>query len=75
MGSVDAAAQMWSRTDLKPSDLDIAELYDGFTFLTFAWLEALGVCGDGESGPFVAEGRIRLGAEIPVRRPVLRRRD
>jgi len=36
---------MWSRTDLTPADLNLAELYDGFTFLTFAWLEALGICG------------------------------
>jgi hypothetical protein len=51
MASVDAAAELWSRTDLRPSDVDIAELYDGFTFLTFAWLEALGFCADGERVP------------------------
>jgi acetyl-CoA acetyltransferase len=67
MASVDAAAEMWSRTDLRPADLDIAELYDGFTFLTLAWLEALGVCGDGESGPFVeGGGRIALDGELPL---------
>jgi acetyl-CoA acetyltransferase len=67
MASVDAAAEMWSRTDLGPADLDIAELYDGFTFLTFAWLEALEVCGDGESGPFVEGGsRIALDGVLPV---------
>lgn len=67
MASVEAAAQMWSRTDLTPGDLDIAELYDGFTFLTFAWLEALGICGDGEAGPFV-EGatRIAMDGELPL---------
>ena len=67
MASVEAAAQMWSRTDLRPADLDLAELYDGFTFLTFAWLEALGICGDGEAGPFV-EGatRIALDGELPL---------
>jgi acetyl-CoA acetyltransferase len=67
MASVDAAAQMWSRTDLTPADLDLAELYDGFTFLTFAWLEALGICGDGEAGPFV-EGaeRIALDGALPL---------
>ncbi len=67
MASVDAAAQMWSRTDLTPTDLDLAELYDGFTFLTFAWLEALGICGDGEAGPFV-EGaeRIALDGTLPL---------
>jgi acetyl-CoA acetyltransferase len=67
MASIEAAAQMWSRTDLGPKDIDIAELYDGFTFLTFAWLEALGICGDGESGPFVEGGeRIALEGELPL---------
>lgn len=62
MASADAAVQMWSRTDLTPADLDLAELYDGFTFLTLAWLEALGICGDGESGPFV-EGAQRIARD------------
>jgi acetyl-CoA acetyltransferase len=67
MASVDAAAEMWARTDLKPGDVDVAQLYDGFTFLTFAWLEALGFCGDGEAGPFI-EGatRIALQGELPL---------
>lgn len=62
MASTDAAAQMWSRTDLTPVDVDIAELYDGFTFLTLAWLEALGICGEGEGGPFV-EGATRIARD------------
>jgi acetyl-CoA acetyltransferase len=67
MASSEAAAEMWSRTDLSPSDVDVAEIYDGFTFLTFAWLEALGFCDDGEAGPFV-EGakRIALDGELPL---------
>ena len=67
MASIDAAREMWSRTDLRPEDVDVAELYDGFTFLTFAWLEALGFCGEGESGPFVDGGtRIALDGELPL---------
>jgi acetyl-CoA acetyltransferase len=62
MASTDAAAELWSRTDLTPGDVDIAELYDGFTFLTLAWLEALGFCGDGEAGPFV-EGATRISRD------------
>ena len=65
MASIDAAAEMWSRTDLKPADVDLAQLYDGFTFLTFAWLEALGFCGDGEAGPFV-EGATRIALDGPL---------
>ena len=67
MASADAAAEMWGRTDLTPADLDVAQLYDGFTFLTLAWLEALGICGDGESGPYVEGGtRIALDGELPL---------
>lgn len=63
----DAAAQMWSRTDLKPQDVDVAEVYDGFTIQTLDWLEALGFCGMGESGSFVDGGaNIGLGGALPL---------
>src|SRR5207245_103751 len=63
----DAAAMMWSRTDLKPSDVGVAELYDGFSFITMAWLEALGFCKKGEGGPFIeGGGRIARDGEIPL---------
>jgi acetyl-CoA acetyltransferase len=67
MAARDAGAHLWSRTDLKPADVDVAELYDGFSFLAMAWLEALGFCGRGESGPFVEGGaRIALDGELPL---------
>jgi acetyl-CoA acetyltransferase len=63
----DAAAMMWARTDLTPADVDVAELYDGFSFITLCWLEALGFCGHGEGGPFIDGGaRIALDGEIPL---------
>jgi acetyl-CoA acetyltransferase len=62
-----AAAQLWSRTDLRPADVDVAGLYDGFSILTLLWLEALGFCGEGESGAFVEGGeRIALGGALPL---------
>jgi acetyl-CoA acetyltransferase len=67
MPARDAAAHMWSRTDLRPADVDVAELYDGFSWLAMAWLEALGFCGPGESGPFIEGGkRIALEGELPL---------
>jgi acetyl-CoA acetyltransferase len=67
MAAKDAAAQMWARTDLRPEDVDVAMVYDGFTFLTLSWIEALGFCGTGEGGAFVDGGeRIRLGGELPL---------
>ncbi len=63
----DAAAMLWTRTELRPCDVQVAELYDGFSFIAMAWLEALGFCGRGESGPFIEGGkRIALDGEIPL---------
>jgi acetyl-CoA acetyltransferase len=61
-----AARELWSRTDLRPPDVDCAQLYDGFTIIVFEWLEALGFCGLGEAGPFVEAGHTRLGGSLPV---------
>jgi acetyl-CoA acetyltransferase len=67
MAMRDAAASLWERTDLRPADVDVAQLYDGFSWLAMAWLEALGFCGRGEGGPFVEGGqRIGLGGELPL---------
>jgi len=67
MAMRDAGAMLWKRTDLTPRDVQVAELYDGFSFLAMAWLEALGFCGRGESGPFVEGGsRIALEGELPL---------
>jgi acetyl-CoA acetyltransferase len=63
----DASAMMWERTDLRPADVDVAQLYDGFSFITLAWLEALGFCKKGEGGPFIEGGtRIARDGEIPL---------
>lgn len=63
----DSARLMWSRTDLKPSDVDFGEIYDGFSFLTLAWLESLGFCGRGEGGAYLEGGqRISRQGSLPI---------
>jgi acetyl-CoA acetyltransferase len=58
---------MWQRTDLKPTDVGSAQLYDGFSILTMLWLEALGLCPVGESGRFVEGGtRIARDGSLPI---------
>lgn len=65
--SADAADMMWQRTDLKPADVDVAQLYDGFSIHTLLWLEALGFCGRGEGGAFIEGGsRIALDGKLPL---------
>jgi acetyl-CoA acetyltransferase len=67
MAARDAAASLWARTELRPADVDTAQLYDGFSILTMVWLEELGFCGKGESGPFVEDGRaIALDGPLPL---------
>ncbi len=67
MANRDAAAQLWTRTDLKPSDVQMLQAYDGFSFLTMSWIEALGFCKVGESGPFIEGGeRIARDGELPL---------
>jgi acetyl-CoA acetyltransferase len=63
---VHCAEALWSRTDLKPGDVDCAQLYDGFSVITFQWLEALGFCGFGEAAGFIADGHTRLGGSLPL---------
>jgi acetyl-CoA acetyltransferase/uncharacterized OB-fold protein len=50
------AAHLWTRTNLRPKDVDVAELYDGFTFNCLSWIEALGFCGIGEARDFLDGG-------------------
>lgn len=59
------AASMWERTELSVDDVDTAQLYDGFSWLTLAWIEAMGFCGKGESGAFV-EGGTNIAPDGPV---------
>jgi acetyl-CoA acetyltransferase/uncharacterized OB-fold protein len=50
------AAHLWTRTSLRPDDVDVALLYDGFSFNCLSWLEGLGFCGIGEAKDFLAGG-------------------
>jgi len=64
----DCAPMMWARTDLTIDDVDTLQLYDGFSFLTITWLEALGLFPKGEAGPWLDGGaaRIGLGGDYPL---------
>jgi len=61
------AAHLWTRTDLTPADVDLACLYDGFTFNAISWIEALGFCGFGEAQDWLDKGRrIALDGDLPL---------
>ncbi|ORV10845.1 thiolase C-terminal domain-containing protein [Mycobacterium celatum] len=61
------SAHMWSRTSLRPDDVDVAELYDGFTMNCLSWIEALGFCGIGEAKEFLDGGKnIARDGQLPL---------
>jgi acetyl-CoA acetyltransferase len=64
--AVRSGANAFARAGLNPDDVDICEIYDAFTGMVLLTLEALGFCKKGEGGPFVADGRLRLGGALPT---------
>jgi acetyl-CoA acetyltransferase len=60
------ASKLWSAAGMGPSDMDAAQLYDGFNPSAVYWLEAAGFCGRGEAWQFIQDGRIALEGEMPV---------
>jgi acetyl-CoA acetyltransferase len=67
MGATVAASRMWESSRFTAADVHVTELYDGFSWLAVAWLEALGFVPAGHGGPFFEEGRGRLGTgDLPV---------
>jgi acetyl-CoA acetyltransferase len=67
MANRSAGRMVWERTDLKPSDVQMAQFYDGFSWLTMSWLEATGLCEEGGSGAFIDGGKnIARDGKLPL---------
>ena len=58
--------QAFERAGLTPADVDVCQLYDAFTSMVLLTLEGLGFCGKGEGGPFVDDGKLRVGGALPT---------
>lgn len=61
-----AADRAFSHAGVRRDDVDVLELYDPFSFEIIRQLEAFRFCGDGEGGPFVADGHIAIDGSHPV---------
>lgn len=61
-----AAECAFIHAGLRRDDVDVLELYDPFSFEIIRQLEAFGFCGDGEGGPFVADGHIAIDGSHPI---------
>ena len=52
--------------DVKPEEIDVAEVHDCFTIAEIRAYEDLGFCKPGEGGRLVESGDTKLGGRIPV---------
>jgi len=66
LGLAKAAPRCFGMAGVTPADIDVAQIYDCFTYMVICELEDLGFCKKGEGGAFIEGGRIRLGGELPI---------
>ena len=60
------AEELWKRSDLKPKDVQCAQIYDAFTPLVILGLEEYGICETGAGGKFVEGGALGPGGTLPT---------
>ncbi|MDF2712578.1 MAG: acetyl-CoA acetyltransferase, partial [Nonomuraea muscovyensis] len=60
------APRLYGQAGLGPADIDVAQLYDCFTYSVIVQVEDYGFCPKGEGGPFVASGATALDGTLPV---------
>lgn len=65
-GAAESGRRAFAMAGLGPGDVDVTEVYDSFTVTVLLTLEALGFCGPGEGGAFIADGRTRPGGAFPL---------
>jgi acetyl-CoA acetyltransferase len=65
-GARQAGAIAFAMAKLSTDDVDIAQLYDCYTFTVLITLEDYGFCAKGEAGAFVESGATARGGRLPV---------
>lgn len=60
------STRFWNRFGLRTSDIDVACIYDCFTYTTLASMEGLGFFAPGEGGAYFREGRATYGGDVVV---------
>jgi acetyl-CoA acetyltransferase len=61
-----SAERAFGMAGVKPSEIDVLQVYDSFTITVLLTLEALGFCAKGEGGAFVRGGRLTVDGDLPT---------
>lgn len=62
----DVAPRLFEMAGVGPGDIDVAQLYDCFTYSVLVQLEDYGFCAKGEGGAFVESGATARDGTLPV---------
>jgi acetyl-CoA acetyltransferase len=65
-GGSSSAKLTWERSGFSPKDVDVAQIYDGFSASVIYGLESYGFCKEGEALDFIQDGRIELDGDLPL---------
>jgi len=65
-GSAIAVKRALDRTGLRPDSFDLYFCYDPFSFMPWLYMEALGLCREGEGAAFCRDGRLGPGGATPL---------
>jgi acetyl-CoA acetyltransferase len=66
VGGVFAAPRVFEDASIAPADIDVAAIYDCFTWVVLYQLEVYGFVGRGEAGAFASAGELRIGGRLPI---------
>ena len=67
---LEVGRRLWASAGVDPSEVDLPQLYDGFSPFVWLWLEVLGFCPVGEGHRFVLDGGIDSDAPGRAARPL-----
>jgi acetyl-CoA acetyltransferase len=65
----ETARRLWESSGVRPEDVDLPQVYDGFSPFVYFWMESLGLCPVGEAHLFAQKGCI--DSDRPDALPVL----